>query len=69
MLRRLVLSASLIVLLVSCFDDVVNVKVTSTIINGDYIGNGAEWDPYDEACPGERIFPTMIGTLFSEGWM
>lgn len=49
MLRRLLLSASLLVLLVSCFDDVVNVKVTSTIINGDYIGNGAEWDPYDEA--------------------
>jgi hypothetical protein len=28
---------------------VVDVSITSEIINAGYIGNGAEWDPYDEA--------------------
>lgn len=30
-------------------EDVVSVNVRSEIINAGYIGNGVEWDPYDEA--------------------
>lgn len=33
----------------ACASDIVKVKVTDDVINHDYIGNGAEWDPYDEA--------------------
>lgn len=38
-------------LLAACASDTVKVKVkvTDDVINHDYIGNGAEWDPYDEA--------------------
>lgn len=32
-----------------CRTPELEVKVTDNIINYDYIGNGAEWDPYDEA--------------------
>lgn len=35
------------ILLAGCSVDRLN--VTSEVINADYIGNGAEWDPYDEA--------------------
>ena len=36
-------------LLAGCRTSDFEVKVTDNIINQDYIGNGAEWDPYDEA--------------------
>ena len=36
-------------LLAGCRTSEFEVKVTDNIINRDYIGNGAEWDPYDEA--------------------
>ena len=36
-------------LLASCREADVVLKVTDQVINSDYIGNGAEWDPYDEA--------------------
>ncbi len=36
-------------LLAGCRTSELEVKVTDNIINKDYIGNGAEWDPYDEA--------------------
>ena len=29
--------------------DVVEIKVADEVINADYVGNGVEWDPYDEA--------------------
>lgn len=36
-------------LLAGCRTSDFEVKVTDNVINQDYIGNGAEWDPYDEA--------------------
>ena len=36
-------------LLAGCRTSDFEVKVTGNVINQDYIGNGAEWDPYDEA--------------------
>lgn len=36
-------------LMIGCRTFELEVKVTENIINKDYIGNGAEWDPYDEA--------------------
>ena len=44
----------LAVILISMFsgchnDNVVKLDVTTEIINTDYLGNGVEWDPYDEA--------------------
>lgn len=36
-------------LLAGCRTSELEVKVTDNVINQDYIGNGAEWDPYDEA--------------------
>ena len=36
-------------LLAGCRTSELEVKVTDNVINRDYIGNGAEWDPYDEA--------------------
>lgn len=36
-------------LLASCRRADIVLKVTEEVINYDYIGNGAEWDPYDEA--------------------
>ena len=29
--------------------EVTEITVSPEVINADYIGNGAEWDPYDEA--------------------
>lgn len=36
-------------MLVCCQRAELVVKVTSEVVNHDYFGNGAEWDPYDEA--------------------
>lgn len=36
-------------LMIGCRTFELEVKVTENIINKDYIGNGVEWDPYDEA--------------------
>lgn len=39
-----------VMICVSCMKgQYVNVRVTDEVINSSYIGNGAEWDPYDEA--------------------
>lgn len=35
--------------ILGCSRDVVKVDVTDNVINAGYIGNGIEWDPYDEA--------------------
>lgn len=45
------LSAVMAVALSSCSgaDDAAKVRVTDRVINAGYIGNGVEWDPYDEA--------------------
>ena len=45
--RLLILSFCLIVS--GCCRKEIPVVVTSRVVNADYIGNGAEWDPYDEA--------------------
>lgn len=36
-------------MMVCCQKADIVIKVTDKVINSDYIGNGAEWDPYDEA--------------------
>lgn len=46
---RLLGAAAVALLLCACSPDRVRVDVTSEVINAGYIGNGAEWDPYDEA--------------------
>ena len=40
--------AAALMLAASCSDGV-NLTVTGEIINPCYLGNGVEWDPYDEA--------------------
>ncbi|MCR5003662.1 MAG: hypothetical protein K5984_04760, partial [Bacteroidales bacterium] len=37
------------IMLSACTADKISVTVSDEIINAGYIGNGAEWDPYDEA--------------------
>lgn len=48
MLRRLMIPLAML-LFAACASETLRVKVTDDVINYDYIGNGAEWDPYDEA--------------------
>lgn len=44
----------------------VNIEVTPDILNPDYLGNGVEWDPYDEALSwGCEVSDTDWDTLFS----
>lgn len=39
----------LCLLLSACTGDGLTIKVSDEVISSDYIGNGAEWDPYDES--------------------
>ena len=59
-MRRIVCVIMSCLLLASCREADVVLKVTDQVINSDYIGNGAEWDPYDEAIVWEA---SSIGTL------
>ncbi len=44
----------------------VELTVTDNVINADYIGNGAEWDPYDEALAwGSQVSDEDWAKLFS----
>lgn len=48
--RMLIASVAISLLTASCSKhDVVEVEVSNEVVNPDYIGNGVEWDPYDEA--------------------
>ena len=46
---RILMVFAVVFLMAGCGTSGFEVKVTDNIINRDYIGNGAEWDPYDEA--------------------
>ncbi|MBO5815836.1 MAG: hypothetical protein J6R30_06985 [Bacteroidales bacterium] len=46
---RLLMAFFVSFLLTGCRTADLEVKVTDNIINQNYIGNGVEWDPYDEA--------------------
>ena len=46
---RLLLCVTMCLMMVCCQKADIVIKVTDKVINSDYIGNGAEWDPYDEA--------------------
>lgn len=48
-MNRIWITLSILSLAVSCSSDDIIVKVKPEVINADYFGNGAEWDPYDEA--------------------
>ena len=43
------IALSMVVLSCSAPKEELQITVSSDIINADYIGNGVEWDPYDEA--------------------
>ena len=50
---------------VSCRTSDIKIEVTSDVINPDYLGNGVEWDPYDEAeAWGSGISDEDWNTLF-----
>ena len=46
---RILLCVTMCLMMVCCQKADIVIKVTDKVINSDYIGNGAEWDPYDEA--------------------
>lgn len=47
---QLIYSAILAVTTISCStSETLDFVVTDNVINPSYIGNGVEWDPYDEA--------------------
>ena len=49
-LRMLISSVAISLFTASCSKhDVVEVEISNEVVNPDYIGNGVEWDPYDEA--------------------
>lgn len=59
-----VLCAAAVFALCSCSDSI-EVSVTDNVINPDYIGNGVEWDPYDEALSwGSEISEEDWQTIF-----
>lgn len=60
------LLAAIVLTSVSCRTDNLELKVTSDVINAGYLGNGVEWDPYDEAADwGSGISDGDWNTLFS----
>jgi len=49
-LRMLIAGVAISLFTASCSKyDVVEVEISNEVVNPDYIGNGVEWDPYDEA--------------------
>ena len=47
---NMILSCMLLWLVSACTSqEVVEITVSPEVTNAGYIGNGAEWDPYDEA--------------------
>ena len=48
-MRLLKLLILLFLLPCGCRDDSLQVRVSETATNPSYLGNGVEWDPYDEA--------------------
>ena len=64
--RMLIASVAISLLTASCSKhDVVEVEVSNEVVNPDYIGNGVEWDPYDEAeLWGSSISDADWDTLF-----
>ncbi len=67
-MKKAIITLSLIgAFLLSCTTaERVELTVTDNIINADYIGNGAEWDPYDEALAwGSEVSDEDWAKLFS----
>jgi hypothetical protein len=64
--RMLIASVAISLLTASCSKhDVVEVEISNEVVNPDYIGNGVEWDPYDEAeLWGSSISDADWDTLF-----
>ena len=64
MKARYIFLVLLAALLLSC-NKAVKVAVTQEVINPHYLGNGVEWDPYDEAIPwGAAISDEDWNTLY-----
>ena len=64
----LLLSAISLAWLATACDKRVELTVTEEVINPNYLGNGVEWDPYDEAiswgCPlSEAEWATLYARL------
>ena len=49
MMYRLFGAIALGIMLSACSNDNITVNISNDVISAGYIGNGAEWDPYDEA--------------------
>ena len=65
-LRMLIAGVAISLFTASCSKhDVVEVEISNEVVNPDYIGNGVEWDPYDEAeLWGSSISDADWDTLF-----
>ncbi len=64
-MKKLLLSIITLVILSSCSKNLIEVKISNNIINADYLGNGAEWDPYCEADMwGAPMTPEMWNKVF-----
>lgn len=62
---RLISLIGLLLAAAGCFSPV-NLTVTDNVINPCYLGNGVEWDPYDEALSwGSEVSDADWDTLFS----
>ena len=61
-LRMLIAGVAISLFTASCSKhDVVEVEISNEVVNPDYIGNGVEWDPYDEAELWAPVFRMQIG--------
>ena len=46
---RIAMMAAAVALAGCTAGNIINVEVSSEVVSTDYVGNGVEWDPYDEA--------------------
>lgn len=66
MKARTILLASLATIFFTACSNNVSIEVTTDVLNADYLGNGVEWDPYDEALSwGCEMSDSDWDTLFS----
>jgi len=64
-MNKILLSIIAVFMSVSCSSTLTEVKITNSVINGGYLGNGAEWDPYCEADMwGAPMTPEMWNKIF-----
>ena len=48
-MEKIAMMAAAVVFAGCTAGNIVNVEVCSEVVSTDYVGNGVEWDPYDEA--------------------